>query len=80
MLNTGLDGMLRSGQNGCKPSAESGGDHCSLPYGKFKRRLVSEDERRLRQSAYAKRATSLQTLMDAKRRKMLGDMVLASFM
>jgi len=28
--NTGLDGMLRSGQNGCKPSAKSGGDRCSL--------------------------------------------------
>ena len=47
---------------------------------RYKRRLVSEDERRLRQSAYAKRAISLRSLMDAKRRKVLGDMVLASFM
>ena len=79
MFNTGLDGSPLLWQNGYKPSSVIGGDRFLPASGKYKRRLLSEEERRRRQSAGAKRATSTRSLMQGERRKVLGDMFLASF-
>ena len=80
MLSTGLDGSPLLWQNGYPPSGGVAGvDRFLSPRGKYKRRLLSEEERRHRQSAGTKRAISTRSLMEGERRKVLGDMFLASF-
>lgn len=83
MLHTGTDGVPLRWHGGSNASGDAAGkDRCGWSPWKHrtKRPLRSEDDKRHRQMADTQRAISTRSLLEGKRRKVLADMILASFM